>query len=74
MSDSQRRDLLAQKALFDSARSMLELEFYNQIVGYVANVLRSGPEIHELLDRAKKEFPGRMIYLEPIGFSLASGF
>ncbi len=47
MPTSQRRDLLAQKALFDSERAMIEREFRNQIVGYIADVLRSGHEIHE---------------------------
>jgi hypothetical protein len=71
MSSAQRQDLLTQKALFDSERAMIQNEYPDQIVGYISEQRRSGYEIHQLLDSVDKEFPGRMIYFEPIRFSLA---
>jgi len=71
MSIAQRQDLLAQKAHFDSERAMIERDFPNQIVGYIANERRVGQEIHPFLESVNQEFPGRMIYFEPIRFSLA---
>ena len=60
MSIVQRLDLLTQKALFDSERAMIQREYRNQIVGYIAEQRRSGREIHQLLDSVNKEFPGRI--------------
>jgi hypothetical protein len=61
-------DLVAQRTLFDSQRRMIELEFQMRAAGYVANELRVGPTTGDLLQRAQEEFPGRMLYFEPIGY------
>lgn len=74
MTQEQMKDLLSQKLLFvinfgredDPRRS----DFRLHIVGYVADKLRVHTDIHALLDAAKREFPDRMIYFEPIGFDL----
>jgi len=70
MTPAQNDDLLEQKSYFDGKRPSLQSEHRNQIVAYIAGQLRWAGEIHALLDAAKKEFPGRMIYFEPIGFDL----
>jgi hypothetical protein len=62
-------DLIAQRALFDEHREMIEKEFAMHVAGYVANELRGGPTVGELLRLAQKEFPGRMLYFEPIGYN-----
>jgi hypothetical protein len=61
-------DLVAQRTLFDGHREMIEREFRMRVAGYVANELRSGPTVRELLRVAREQFPGRMIYFEPIGY------
>jgi hypothetical protein len=61
-------DLVAQRTLFDKDRAMIEREFGMRVAGYVANELRSGPTVRELLRHAQEEFPGRMLYFEPIGY------
>lgn len=66
----QRDDLLEQKDLFDKQRTLLQQQFRNQIVAYVNGNRLTGGEIHELLNGAKANFPGHMIYFEPIGFDL----
>lgn len=73
MSESQMADLLRQKALFarEIGQESPAREAYRlQIVGYVAEQRRVATDIHKLLDGAKREFPGRMVYFEPIGFDL----
>jgi len=74
MQQAQMDDLLKQKFLFDGAfgspNSPLRTEFTFQIVGYVADKRIVANEIHVLIDTAKREFPGRMIYFEPIEFDL----
>ncbi|MGQ0682031.1 hypothetical protein [Bradyrhizobium sp.] len=74
MTDKQMSDLLQQKVLFDqeigSGESPARQEYRLQIVGYVAERRRVSNSIHKLLRRAKEEFPGRMVYFEPIGFDL----
>jgi len=70
MTPLQRKDLLDQKSFFDGTRPSLESEHRNHIVAFVNGQLRWAGEIHALLDAAKSEFPGRMIYFEPIGFDL----
>jgi hypothetical protein len=61
-------DLIAQRTLFDKDREMIEREFRMRVAGYVANDLRTGPTVRELLRLAQEEFPGRMLYFEAIGY------
>lgn len=70
MTHSEMKDLLHQKELFDSNRSLIETEYNWRIVGYVADQQRVAEDIHELIDAAKEQFSDRMIYFEPIGFTL----
>jgi len=70
MTQGEMDDLLAQKSLFDNNRSVIELEYNQLIVGYVAGQQRIADRIHELIDAAKMQFPGKMIYFEPIGFHI----
>lgn len=70
ITDGQRDDLLGQKATFENQRSMIERNHRNQIVGFVAGQMQVAHEIHALLDSSNSQFPGRMIYFEPIGFHL----
>jgi hypothetical protein len=70
MTFTQQQDLLNQKKLFDSQRTLIQHEFVGQIVGYVAGQRRSAPKIHELLDKSNAQFPGSMVYFEPVGFDL----
>jgi hypothetical protein len=67
-------DLLKQKSLFmqnfggeDDPRRQ---DYRLRIIGYVAEQLRVDTDIHALLDAAKRDFPKRMIYFEPIGLDL----
>jgi hypothetical protein len=75
MSRSQMSDLLGQKALLDSElRNNPSLSFSPRgrrlIIGYVANERFEASDIQTLLSIAKREFPGRMLYFEPMGFTL----
>lgn len=74
MTPEQRDDLIKQKEMFDRdfppSDTQLRLVYQGRIVGYVANERRVESEIHALLDGAKRDHPGRMIYFEPIGFDL----
>lgn len=74
MTAGQRDDLLKQKALFDreigSAASPTRQAYRLQIVGYVAGQRRVSDNIHKLLASARDQFPGKMVYFEPIGFDL----
>jgi hypothetical protein len=74
MTRPQMDDLLSQKALFNSrfgeGDDQRRRDFLHRIVGYVADKLIEGRDIHTLLDQAESYFPGRMLYFEPIGFDL----
>lgn len=74
MTPEQREDLIKQKEMFDRdfppSDTPLRRDYQGRIVGYVANERRVESEIHTLLDGAKRDHPGRMIYFEPIGFDL----
>jgi hypothetical protein len=70
MTTGQQQDLLDQKRIFENQRSIIEEQYRYQIVGIVAGQLRVGREVHALLGESKMQFPGRMIYFEPIGFHL----
>jgi len=70
MTPHQRDDLLSQKQLFDDNLGRLESDFQNQIVGYVAGQLLVDRDLHSLLATAGANYPGSMIYFEPIGFDL----
>jgi hypothetical protein len=70
MTPAQQQDLLHQKSLFDGRRTVIQLEYLGQIVGYVAGQLRAAPKINELLETSNTQFPGSMVYFEPVGFDL----
>jgi hypothetical protein len=70
MALSQRHDLFNQKRFFDNQRSMIEREYRNRVVGFVDGQIRVAAEIHALLKASRTDFPGKMIYFEPIGFYL----
>jgi hypothetical protein len=69
-------DLVKQQLLFvetfgsEENPRPLRQSYHMKIVGYVAEQLRVATEIHHLIDVAKRQFPNRMIYFEPIGFDL----
>lgn len=66
----QQQDLLQQKRTFENQRTLIEQDYRNQIVGFVADQLRVSRDIHELISMCKEQYPKRMIYFEPIGFYL----
>jgi hypothetical protein len=76
MKPPQMDDLVKQQLLFietfgsEENPQPLRQSYRMKIVGYVAEQLRVATEIHDLIDRAKREFPNRMIYFEPVGFDL----
>ncbi|HKB68343.1 MAG TPA: hypothetical protein VKC61_20950 [Pyrinomonadaceae bacterium] len=70
MTTSQMNDLLAQKEDYDLNRTEIEREFRWRVVGYVNRQRRTANTVHNLLDESIEEFPGRMIYFEPVGFDL----
>jgi len=70
MDEAQMQDLLRQKTYFDESRSEFERSLTGSIVGYVAGQQKVAQGLHELLDEVKIQFPGKMIYFEPIGFFL----
>jgi hypothetical protein len=70
MTPEQKADLLDQKAVFESNRATIEEQHRNEIVGYAARQMFVGSTVHEVLDKAKAAFTGRMVYFEPIGFHL----
>jgi hypothetical protein len=67
---SQLDDLLKQRQLFDANREFIESEFQLHVVGYVADERQITDSTVELLDMVIERFPGRMVYFEPIGYSL----
>jgi hypothetical protein len=76
MSPEELLDLVNQQTLFaerfgtpDDPLPAREV-YRRRIVGYVAEQLLVANEIHALIDAAKRDFPSRMIYFEPIGFDL----
>jgi hypothetical protein len=70
MTPDQLQDLLNQKNLFDNQRATIQGQFLGQIVGFVAGQLRTAGEMHELLETSNAQFPGSMVYFEPVGFDL----
>jgi hypothetical protein len=70
MTTGQMNDLLEQKALFDSNRTMIELEFRWRVVGYVDNQRRVEDDVHKLLETSDYHNRGKMVYFEPVGFDL----
>jgi hypothetical protein len=70
MTAQQRDDLLEQKDHFDEHRAEIEQQYRYRVVGYVNGTREVGGTVHEVLNKAKERFPGRMVYLEPIGFEL----
>jgi hypothetical protein len=70
MTQPEMNDLLHQKELFENSRSIIEAENNRRVVGYVADQRWVADSTHGLIDSAKARFPDRMIYFEPIGFTL----
>ncbi len=66
----QRNDLLEQKGYFDRHRTEIEQQYHQRVVGYVNGTRDIGSTVHEILNRAKERYPGRMVYFEPIGTEL----
>jgi hypothetical protein len=64
----QRDDLLAQKDRFDQHRAEIEKQCPRRVVGYVNGAREVASAVHEILSKANAQFPGRMVYFEPIGF------
>jgi hypothetical protein len=72
MSREQLEDLLAQKTCFESNRPEIEQSCVNKVVAYVAGQRLVGETLPEVVGRARKNYPDRMVYLESVGFSLIS--
>jgi hypothetical protein len=70
MTPKQLDDLLEQKQFFDTHRSEIEQQFQQQVVGYVAGMREVSPTAQELLAVVQRNYPGRMVYFEPVGFDL----
>jgi hypothetical protein len=67
MTPQQRDDLVEQKGYFDQHRAEIEQQHRYRVVGYVNGTRVVGSNVHEVLNKANERFPGRMVYLEPIG-------
>ena len=70
LSDAQRHDLLAQRALFDENRGWIERELRSMVTGFVAERQLIARSTHTILDEAARSAPGRMLYFEPIGYRI----
>jgi hypothetical protein len=70
MTQPQMDELLAQQALFDSNRQTIETTHHGQFVGYVNGQMLVDKSYNDLSAQAKKAHPGRLLYFEPVGFSL----
>jgi hypothetical protein len=74
MTRPQMNDLMSQKALFNlrfgERDDPRRRDFLHRIVGYIADQLIEGRDIHTLINQAESDFPDRMLYFEPIGFDL----
>ncbi len=70
MTPQQRDDLLKQKQFFDGDRLQIEKLYPHQVVGYVNGSREVGPSVQQLLANANRRYPGRMVYFEPVGFSI----
>jgi hypothetical protein len=73
MTQAQVDDVREQRARFDSNREAIERDHSGRAAGFVAGQMVVAESVEELVDRAKREFPGRMLYAEPIGFDLLGG-
>jgi len=69
----QAEDLIQQRRLFDENRQVIEAEYRLRVTGYIADRLRVAETAAELLDQVIDEFPGRMLYFEPVGYPLIVG-
>jgi len=72
MTQQQHDDLLQQKQYFDLARLEIERMYPHQVVGYVNGNREVGSTVQQLLGNAERNYPGRMVYFEPVGFDLCS--
>jgi hypothetical protein len=70
MTQQQQDDLLEQKQFFDAHRTEIEQRFQQQVVGYVSGKREVSPTAQALLSLVERNYPGRMVYFEPVGFDL----
>src|SRR5437879_3156133 len=66
----QKDDLLNQKQHFDADREEIQRSFQHLVVGYVSGTRQVDATVDKLLLNARKIFPDRMVYFEPVGFDL----
>ena len=66
----QREDLLHQKQLFDNERSRIKRRYRGLVVGYAADQQFVGRTVRDLVDQVKRDRPQRLVYFEPVSFSL----
>jgi hypothetical protein len=70
MTPAQRDDLLTQKAIFENQYPNFAEGLQGKIVGFAHGRPYVGTTVHELLDAVKREYPGSMLYFEPLGFDI----
>lgn len=73
MTQAEVDDLLEQKAKFDSNRQAIERDHQGHAVGYVAGQMLVADSVPELVERAKADYPGRMAYVEGVGYDPFGG-
>ena len=61
-----------QKKFFDSRFFSVDsrASFRRRVVGFVAEHFVEAETVQQLMAQARQTYPGRMVYFEPIGFTL----
>ena len=70
MTQDQMDELLTQRDFFESKREEIEAVYQNKMVGIADGQLFVGNSPHDVFDQVKAQLPGKLVYLEPIGFDL----
>lgn len=61
-------DAIHQRLLFDARREAIEKDYGGLAVGMVGDELIYDSSVTSLLDKARSNYPGRMMYFEPVGY------
>jgi hypothetical protein len=70
MTQDEMDDMLAQRDLYDTNRSVIEQDPLNdgRYVGFVAGNMISATSTQGLVDQFETQLPGRLCYFETVGF------
>jgi len=70
MKESDKQEILEQKKIFDSKRKEIEKDRKGDVVGFADGNMIVGETVHEVMDSAKKKYPGKLVYFEALDYGL----